>query len=267
MRIERPTRRASGSLHLNSSAEPLMIEEAVRRAAVTRDDPIKERQMISCLPSAISGAPGGPSFHVPSIVSATLLLLSLPLSLHAEHRPGAVDPAAQRADCNVPAIVSGEAEPPEYYSFALVSTNRVRGTARGGRATLYFEPSPFGMVLAPDGSYRHCVRVTVPGLPSPPAGSEFVAWLATPTLELRSRIGTLDGDGAVAGYSEWNKFLVVVTVEPSRAENSTLAAAGSSETWTGPIVLRGVARSGMMHSMLGHDPFNPEEDRRNMDFQ
>ena len=28
--------------------------------------------------------------------------------------------------------------------------------------------------------------------------------------------------------------------------------------WTGPIVIRGMSRSGMMHTMAGHGPFEEE---------
>ena len=69
------------------------------------------------------------------------------------------------------------------------------------------------------------------------------------------RLGALEVGEAerVSGFSGevgWNKFLVVITLEP---EDDPEAA-----TWSGPIVLRGMSRSGAMHTMAGHGPFQEE---------
>ncbi|HZD06335.1 MAG TPA: hypothetical protein VE173_15600, partial [Longimicrobiales bacterium] len=53
------------------------------------------------------------------------------------------------------------------------------------------------------------------------------------------------------GRSSWNKFLVVVTLEPTDGSDAS--------TWSGPIVLRGMSRSGAMHTMAGHGPFQQEK--------
>lgn len=148
-------------------------------------------------------------------------------------------------------ICERPADPPEYYAIPLVATRQVMGTGRAsGVAHTTFGASPFGVSLAPDGSYHVTLRVQVDGLPPRPRG-EFVAWATTPSLDEVVKIGLLDEDGSVEGPVEWNKFLVVVTLEPE--------GDGSPTGWTGPIVLRGMSRSGMMHTMAGHGPFEQQE--------
>ena len=63
------------------------------------------------------------------------------------------------------------------------------------------------------------------------------------------RIGTLDDTHRIRGEVAWNKFLVVVSLED---EPDAVAR------WSGPIVLRGLSRSGMMHTMAGHGPYSSE---------
>ena len=53
----------------------------------------------------------------------------------------------------------------------------------------------------------------------------------------------------VTGQVAWNKFLGVITREPADA---------TPETWQGPIIMRGMSRSGRMHTMAGHGPFEAE---------
>ncbi|MGD2070011.1 MAG: hypothetical protein PVI57_15165, partial [Gemmatimonadota bacterium] len=52
------------------------------------------------------------------------------------------------------------------------------------------------------------------------------------------------------GRVEWNKFLVVITLETVDDP--------SADAWSGPIALRGMSRSGKMHTMAGHGPFQQE---------
>ena len=49
---------------------------------------------------------------------------------------------------------------------------------------------------------------------------------------------------------DWNQFLVVVSLEPSADQIGA--------RWSGPIVMRGLSRSGFMHTMAGHGPFEEE---------
>ena len=164
---------------------------------------------------------------------------------------------------------------PDYYRIPLVSTRTVSGTGQStGQAGLVFPAeSAFGVALAPDGSYRYRVRFAVDRLPARAPGT-FVAWVTTPQLDRIHRIGPLDAEGRVEGDVEWNKFLVVVTLEPADAPTAgpadpggegptgALDAPGGVETstspWTGPVVLRGMSRSGRMHTMAGHGPFEQE---------
>lgn len=163
-----------------------------------------------------------------------------------------------------------DAEAPEYYAFPLVRTKRVPGTgAVTGEAQVHFGTSPFGVKLAEDGSYLYHLELDVRNLPDPGNG-EFVAWVTTPNLDRIEGVGTLT-DGKAEGMVRWNKFLVVVTLEPERAlaqaaatdDNGGGDGAGASarapgDRWTGPIVLRGMSRSGMMHTMAGHGPYQQE---------
>ena len=59
----------------------------------------------------------------------------------------------------------------------------------------------------------------------------------------------LDDTHRIQGEAGWNKFLVVVSLEEEPE---------AVERWSGPIVLRGMSRSGMMHTMAGHGPFASE---------
>ena len=52
------------------------------------------------------------------------------------------------------------------------------------------------------------------------------------------------------GSARWNKFLVVITLEPDDG--------GESGMWSGPVVFRGMSRSGMMHTMVGHGALQQE---------
>jgi hypothetical protein len=174
----------------------------------------------------------------------------------------------------VPVCVAG-VDAPEYYRIPLVSTRMVSGTGQAtGEAGLVFPAdSPFGVVLAPDGSYRYRVRFQVERLPARPNGV-FVAWVTTPQVDRVRRVGPLDPEGRVEGEVEWNKFLVVVTLEPEGAATAGASDGGAAgltagldapggveaatPPWTGPVVLRGMSRSGRMHTMAGHGPFEQE---------
>jgi hypothetical protein len=154
------------------------------------------------------------------------------------------------ADLSAMAACVADPEPPEYYEFRLVRTTRVPGTglAKGTGATT-FARSPFGVAIAPNGDYVLDVAVTVTGL-KPPRQGDYVVWITDQTLEKVVRVGALDESFRIHGRSIWNKFLVVVTLE---AEDDP-----DAQLWSGPVVLRGMSRSGLMHTMLGHGPFQEE---------
>ncbi len=141
-------------------------------------------------------------------------------------------------------------DPPAYYAFPMVSTRRVPGTGPAtGTGHVSFRSSPFGIAIAADGSYELDVWLEFERLRPPPEGG-YVVWFTTPTLDEVKRVGVLDPALRFQGRVDWNKFLVVVTLEPNPEE--------AGDIWAGPIVLRGMSRSGMMHTMAGHGPFEKE---------
>ena len=152
-----------------------------------------------------------------------------------------------------PASAPGLAAPthgPDYYRFPMVSTRRVPGTGNAaGVGEVAFAKSPFGVSLTPDGSYLYDFTVRFERL-RPPRDGAYVVWTTTPELDRIVLAGELADPAAFSGKVAWNKFLVVVTLEPEFDPEATV--------WTGPIVIRGMSRSGMMHTMAGHGPFEQE---------
>lgn len=139
---------------------------------------------------------------------------------------------------------------PAYYAFPVVSTRRLPGTGlAAGLGEVTFADSPFGVTLADDGSYVLDVWLSVERLMAPREGV-YVGWLTTPDLDKVERIGPLAGGGPLRGRARWNKFLLVVTLEPADDPGAAM--------WTGPVVMRGMSRSGQMHTMAGHGAFEQE---------
>lgn len=140
---------------------------------------------------------------------------------------------------------------PDYYAFKLYTTKNIPGTGLAkARAELSVSgSSPFTVSLAEDGSYRYDVRVSIDNM-RPPRGGQLVAWVTTPDIDRIQRIGALDEQLRGAGTVAWNKFIVVVTLEPLDDPEAA--------TWTGPVVFRGMSRSGMMHTMVGHGALQQE---------
>ena len=138
----------------------------------------------------------------------------------------------------------------EYYSIELVTTKRVPGSAGAtGAAAVSFMGSPFGITLSANGSYVYNLDLRIERL-APAQEGAYVVWATTPDLDRVELLGRLEDDHRLSGQVTWNKFLVVVSLEPDPQR------LGSK--WSGPIVLRGMSRSGMMHTMAGHGPFEQE---------
>lgn len=153
--------------------------------------------------------------------------------------------AAHAAACD------GAVAGPEYYRFPMVSTRRVPGTGRAaGTGEVTFSRSPYGIALGEDGSYSYDFTVRFERLTAPKQGT-FVVWTATPALDSVALAGPLADPAAFSGHVAWNKFLVVVTWES--------AFDPGAKTWSGPVVIRGMSRSGMMHTMAGHGAFEEEK--------
>ena len=168
-------------------------------------------------------------------LAASLLILAT--LTPAAFRPTGGD-AAPAAECGGPT----------YYSIDLVTTKRVPGSrSASGTVNVLFASSPFGVSVTGDGSYAYDLVGRIDGL-GPARSGRYVAWVTTPDLSEVRRLGELDDSHRIEGRVSWNKFLVVVSLE----------AGPPGERWSGPIVLRGMSRSGRMHTMAGHGPFQAE---------
>jgi len=150
----------------------------------------------------------------------------------------------------VNAVGAPATAPSDYYAIELVPTGRVPGTRLSkGVAYQTAASSPFfGVALAPTGEYLHDLDIRVEGLKALGSGA-YVAWATDTDISSIVRLGELDENLRVRGQVRWNKFLVVITREP---------AGEPSDTWQGPIIMRGMSRSGRMHTMAGHGPFQAE---------
>ena len=149
----------------------------------------------------------------------------------------------------VPGICT--AEGPEYYAFELVTTKNIPGTglAIGTAQVAVAGSSPFSVAVTSDGSYEYDVHISLERVNVPTRG-RLVAWITTRELDQIVRIGPLDSNLQASGHVAWNKFLVVITLEPGDDAGQM--------TWTGPIAFRGMSRSGTMHTMAGHGAFEKE---------
>ncbi len=141
-------------------------------------------------------------------------------------------------------------DPPEYYKIDLIATKRVPAARRAvGVGAVTFAASPFGIAVSPKGHYIYNLTISIDNLKPPPEGV-YVAWISTPNLDQIKRLGALDDQSKINGQVTWNKYLVIITLEPSDD--------AQSKRWQGPVVLRGMSRSGMLHTMAGHGPFQQE---------
>ncbi len=140
---------------------------------------------------------------------------------------------------------------PEYYAFPLITTKNIPGTglAKGTAQISFSGASPYSVAVTADGSYEYDVDIRLERMRVPREGI-LVAWVTTPAIDEIARIGSLDDHLSARGRVTWNKFIVVITLEAS--DDSTAAM------WSGPIVFRGLSRSGMMHTMVGHGALQQE---------
>lgn len=139
---------------------------------------------------------------------------------------------------------------PDYYAFELVTTRNLPGSGYAtGTVEVTFAPSPFTLALTPDGSYAYDLTVRLEGM-KPPRSGVLVAWVATRELDRVERLGVVGEDWTVRGTVDWNKFIVAVSHEAGDDPEQP--------RWSGPIALRGMSRSGMMHTMAGHGAFQQE---------
>jgi hypothetical protein len=143
--------------------------------------------------------------------------------------------------------------PSSYYGIEMVPTKRVPGTGAGrGVGIVTFSRSPYGVSVSSDGTYRVDVRLVLDKL-KPPKKGTLTAWATKDDLSEVTRLGALDESFRASGQVDWSKFLLVVTLEPT--SNPSEAA---SDRWRGPVVMRGMSRSGLMHTLAGHGPYEKE---------
>ncbi|MEO7041102.1 MAG: hypothetical protein ABI035_02470 [Gemmatimonadaceae bacterium] len=117
-----------------------------------------------------------------------------------------------------------------------------------GVAKLVYASSPFGVAVTQDGRARYDVHVTASGLPKPStvgAYSAYVAWEVTPDLSTWVRLGAVTNGTSIVGSTEMNKFLFVITAEPS----------ATPDKHSGPTILHGTSPSGWLQSFLTHPLF------------
>ena len=160
-------------------------------------------------------------------------------------------PAETKAHEIIPTHIALCTVGPQYYAFELVTTKNIPGTglATGQVQASVSGNSPFSVQLAPDGSYAYDLHVSLQRMRAPLQGN-LVAWVTTTEIDRVERMGTLDANLQTSGRVSWNKYIVVVTLESSDDPHQ--------EQWAGPIVMRGMSRSGMMHTMVGHGALQEE---------
>ena len=151
--------------------------------------------------------------------------------------------------CSAASAVAIPDLPSNYYGIDMVPTKRVPGTGAGvGIGVVTFSKSPYGVSVTPDGTYVVDVQLVLDRIKQPKRGV-LTAWATKDDLSEVKRLGTLDASFRASGQVGWNKFLLVVTLEPS---------AEPTDIWSGPVVMRGMSRSGLMHTLAGHGPYEKE---------
>lgn len=159
-------------------------------------------------------------------------------------------PSSAHAPVTTAACAEMDPDPPVYYAIDLVPTRKVPGARMAeGQGDVTFATSPFGVSVSENGQYVYNLSVAMANVRLG-EGEALDVWVTTPNLDQIRHLGRLDDELKTVGTVDWNKFLVVVTLESSSQEPGA--------TWTGPIVTRGMSRSGLMHTMAGHGPFQAE---------
>ncbi len=118
-----------------------------------------------------------------------------------------------------------------------------------GSVDLERVPSPFGVAVTPEGSHIHELVAHISGLPAPASLGEYatyVAWATTPFFEPVVKLGEVGNGEHRLGRVAFNKFLVLITAEPS-AEVTTRS---------GKLALRGRSPSLFMdpHDLMTQAP-------------
>lgn len=181
---------------------------------------------------------------------ATVAALSVLVTLGATEPSLASAPPTPPTTPPTASACVAAAVSPDYYAIDLVTTRKIPGTGLArGKAEVTFATSPFGVALAPDGSYLYDVHVQLDRM-KPLRSGTLVAWATTTRLDQTRKLGVLDENFRVSGRVSWNKFILVISLEDGDAPDAA--------RWSGPVAFRGLSRSGRMHTMAGHGPFQQE---------
>ena len=182
-----------------------------------------------------------------AMVLATVLAAAVGISLAAAVPSTASGTISSLSPCS--AIISAPLLPSQYYGIEMVTTRRVPGTGRAvGTGMVNFARSPFGVAVSPSGSYVYDLSLSIDRIKAPRRGA-YTAWAVAPDLQDVVRLGVIEEGQVASARVTWNKFLVVLTLEPSTEPTGR---------WLGPVVMRGMSRSSMMHTLAGHGPFENE---------
>jgi hypothetical protein len=155
--------------------------------------------------------------------------------------PGAVSDVAYAARADRTAVTPFASD-----TIGLAATPSAPGAK--GYVRLTHAPSPFTVAVGVDGPLVYDLAIETTGLldPAPLGGKVYIAWVASRALDRYERIGVLDSHTRIDGRTAMDKFLVVITAEPSA---DAVAPAG-------PIVMHGMSPSGKLQSFQGHELFN-----------
>lgn len=132
------------------------------------------------------------------------------------------------------------------YDIALFNTPKAPEAK--GAARLVFAQSPFGATVTADGHAAYDVRITASSLPDPStlgAFHAYVAWMVSPDLVTWQPLGAVTNGTTTVGRATMNKFLLVITAEPSATPTKHV----------GPTVLHGTSPSGWLQTFLTHPLF------------
>jgi hypothetical protein len=134
--------------------------------------------------------------------------------------------------------------------FDIPLFNTPAAPAAQGHARLVFAASPFGVAVTADGRASYDVQIEASGLPDPStlgAYKAYVAWAVTTDLHEWHALGAITNGKTTVGKAELNKFLLVISAEPSSRPRSHASGA--------PTVLHGTSPSGWLQSFLTHPLF------------
>jgi FtsP/CotA-like multicopper oxidase with cupredoxin domain len=122
----------------------------------------------------------------------------------------------------------------DLYCIELV---RAVGVPSGvGRVELGRAPGPFTVDVGPDGRLRYTPAITLSGLPRPSSlgrYAAYVAWVASPTMDVIQRLGTVRNGRTVLPAISLDKFIVLITAEES----------ANATDMGGRLMLRGMSPS------------------------